>query len=240
MAERLRAVPTLAKRFLLSKSSDGFLSLITWVSVVGVALGVLALTVVTSVVNGFQGELARVISGLNGDVVLYSKAEPVDFSPGLEEKIRKTVPQTEAVTASLITELMGSGPLGVGGIVLEGVDSATVGEAITLPKRIWKGRLPENDHEVVLGSVVAERLGVGLADTVKLIIPTLGQSRESDRSNSALPQILEAKVIGIAKIGMHEYDSKYAFGTLAWVQKVFGLEGKVSTFKIKLKMVQDT
>src|SRR5690606_9835893 len=68
----------------------------------------------------------------------------------------------------------------------------------------------------------------------KLIIPTLGKSGD-DRSNSSLPQILDAKVIGIAKIGMHEYDSKYAFGTLAWVQKIFGFDDKVSTFKIKLK-----
>lgn len=240
MSEKLRAVPTLAKRFLLSKSSDGFLSLITWVSVVGVSLGVLALTVVTSVINGFEGELSKVISGLNGDVVLYSRAEPVSGASGLEAKIKTTVPQTEAVTASLITELMASGPLGTSGIVLEGIDGASVGAATTLPSRMWKGRLPENDTEIVLGSVVAEKLGVGLADPIKLIIPSMGGGKGGDeRSNSSMPKIIDARVIGIIKIGMHEYDAKYAFGTLSWVQKVFSLEGKVSTFKIRLKKGTD-
>ena len=70
-------LPTLAKRFLFSKSVDGFLSFITWVSVLGVALGVLALTVVTSVINGFEGELVQVITSVNGDVLLYSRGDPV-------------------------------------------------------------------------------------------------------------------------------------------------------------------
>ena len=61
--------------------SDGFLSFIAWVSVVGVALGVLALTVVTSTINGFEGELTRVISGTNGDVILYTRGEPVEIPP---------------------------------------------------------------------------------------------------------------------------------------------------------------
>ena len=60
----------LAKRFLLSKNSDRFLSLMSWVSITGVALGVVALVTVTSVINGFEFELTRAITGMNGDVIL--------------------------------------------------------------------------------------------------------------------------------------------------------------------------
>ena len=92
MTRSFSVVPMLARRFLLSKSSDGFLSFIAWVSVVGVALGVLALVVVTSVINGFEGELTRVITGTMGDVFLYSRADPVKDPEQIEEKIRHAVP----------------------------------------------------------------------------------------------------------------------------------------------------
>src|SRR6476619_1131251 len=125
-------VPLLARRFLLSKHSDGFLSYIAWVSVFGVALGVLALTVVTSVINGFEGELVRVITGMNGDVVLYSRADPVRDPDAVEAKIRKVVPETTAITRSFVTELMVSGPGGVAGAVLDGIDNATLGEVTAI------------------------------------------------------------------------------------------------------------
>src|SRR3954470_5087061 len=91
-AKSVSPVTLLARRFLLSKASDGFLSFIAWVSVVGVALGVLALVVVTSVINGFEGELVRVITGMHGDVVLYSRADPIADPDRIEAKIRQTVP----------------------------------------------------------------------------------------------------------------------------------------------------
>src|SRR6185436_544183 len=104
---------TLAGKFLLSKASDRFLSFIAWVSVVGVALGVLALTVVTSVINGFEGELERVITGMNGDVILYSRADPITDAGAIEAKIRRILPEARAITRSFVTELMSSGPGGV-------------------------------------------------------------------------------------------------------------------------------
>src|SRR3954464_15278107 len=102
---RAAAVPMLARRFLLSKSSDQFLSFIAWVSVVGVALGVLALVVVTSVINGFEGELVRVITGMHGDLVLYTRADPIANPEEVAAKIRKTVPEVQALTESFVTEL---------------------------------------------------------------------------------------------------------------------------------------
>ncbi len=103
-------VPRLARRFLISRSSDGFISFIAWVSVVGVALGVLALTVVTSTINGFEDELIRVISGTNGDVMLYSRGEPIHDPEKVEEKIKGMVPETQAITPTFTAELMTSGP----------------------------------------------------------------------------------------------------------------------------------
>ena len=120
MSRDSAVVRLLARKFMLSRSSDAFVSLIAWVSVAGVALGVLALTVVTSVINGFEGELKRVITGMNGDVVLYSRSEPFADLGRVESRIRQILPETQAISPSLVMELMVSGPGAVAGAVVEG------------------------------------------------------------------------------------------------------------------------
>ncbi len=240
MARRPNPVTILARGFLLSKTSDGFLSLISWVSVVGVALGVLALTVVTSVINGFEGELGDAISGLNGDVVLYSRADPVVDPALIRQKIMRALPQTEAISASLITELMAAGPLGTGGVLLEGIDPEAAAKATTLPKRILKGRMPQADGEIVLAKVLAEKIGATVGNPIRLVIPQVASAGSEGESRSlGIPKILEATVVGIASLGMYEYDSKYAFAKIDWSQKIFGLPNRASTFKLKLPRGED-
>ncbi len=241
MARRLSPVALLAKGFLLSKSSDGFLSLIAWVSVVGVALGVFALTVVTSVINGFEGELGEAISGLNGDVVLYSRADPVADPKVIEKKIMRALPQVTAISASLITELMAAGPKGTGGVLLEGINPDSVAKATTLPRRIIRGRMPEKDGEIVLAKVLAEKIGADAGSSVRLVIPQVASAGGEGESRSmGVPKLLEASVVGIASLGMYEYDTKYAFGKIDCVQKIFSLENRVSTFKLKLPKGEDS
>lgn len=240
---RVSPVALLAKRFLLSKASDKFLSFIAWVSVVGVALGVLALTVVTSVINGFEGELAQVITGMNGDVVLYSRGEPIKNPEVIEGKIRRIVPETAAITHSFVTELMVSGPNGVAGAVLEGLDAKTVGEVTVVPKRLISGRLPQAEGEVAVTSSLASRIGAEEGSQLRLIIPFVGEAiGEGDKKDPAAapPKSVNAKVVGIVKMGLYEYDSKFLFGSLEGVQKFLDQPGKVSTFKLRLKPGSDS
>ncbi|MGZ3698175.1 MAG: FtsX-like permease family protein, partial [Bdellovibrionota bacterium] len=221
-------VPQLARRFLLSKHSDGFLSFITWVSVVGVSVGVLALTVVTSVINGFEGELSRVITGMNGDVVMYTRQEAITNPAQVEEKIRKVLPETTAITDSYVAELMVSGPNGVAGSILEGIDSETIGSVTEIPQRLISGRLPAAEGELVLGSVLADRVGAKEGSEVRLIAPFIGEGE------GAAPRIFKGKVVGLVRMGMYDYDSKFLFAPLGAVQKMMDQPGRVTSFKIRL------
>lgn len=250
MSNRLSAVPTLARRFLLSKVSDGFLSFIAWVSVVGVALGVMALTVVTSVINGFEGELARVITGMNGDIVLYSRADPVSDPEAVEAKIRKVVPETQAITRSFVTELMASGPSGVAGAVLDGIDNATLGDVTAIPQRVVSGRLPTADGEIALCRTLADRIGATEGSEVRLILPFSGGSGsaaagelsakgESDPLGGT-PKVIKGQVVGIVSMGMYEYDSKFIFSTLPSVQAFLNQGKRVTSFNIKLASGSDS
>lgn len=225
----LGAVGLLARRFLLSKTSDGFISLIAWVSVIGVALGVLALTVVTSVINGFEGELTQVITGMNGDVILYSRADPVQDSGTVEAKVRRVLPETRAITQSFVTEIMAGGPHAVAGAVFEGIDRDTASRVTLIEKRVVQGALPTKASEVALGSALAEKIGAKPGDEIRLILPFSGEDSES-----ASPKVVKASVTGIVRMGMYEYDSKFIFGTLEGVQAILNQPGKVTTFKIRL------
>ena len=223
-------VPRLARRFLISRSSDGFISFIAWVSVVGVALGVLALTVVTSTINGFEDELIRVISGTNGDVMLYSRGEPIHDPEKIEEKIKGMVPEAQAITPTFTAELMTSGPGGVAGSILEGVEAKTLGEVTAIPQRLVQGRMPEKDGEYTLGSALADRIGAIVGSDIRIIIPFIEESAETTSS----PKVIKGVVVGIVKVGLYEYDSKFLFGRLEDVQKIMNQPGSVTTFKIKL------
>lgn len=241
-SDRVSAVVLLARRFLLSKTSDGFLSLIAWVSVVGVALGVLALTVVTSVINGFEGELSHVITGMNGDVIVYSR-EPIRDPSTMEERIRSTVPELQAITPSFITEVMATGPIGVAGAILEGVDPSRVGLVTSLPKHVTQGKLPGRSGEVAVGYALADRLGVGLNSELRIIIPSVSEGSASEsgtRDELEVPKTVESRVVGIVRMGMYDYDSKYLYATLPAVQDFLQEQGRVTAFKLKLMPGTDT
>jgi lipoprotein-releasing system permease protein len=228
-----RILPLLAKKFLLSRSSEGFLSLIAWVSVVGVALGVTALVVVLSVISGFEGELVKVITGMNGDVIFYSRAEPVSDPEKLQEKLRKLVPEMVEVTASFVSELMVSGPEGVAGGVLEGIELSSLAAVTRIPERVTEGRMPEIDGEITLGKSLAQRIGAKVGTPIRLIIPFAEDVGK--KGEGGAPKTFQATVVGIVHMGMHEYDSKFMFGTLEYVQSSLGQFDKVTSFKLKLK-----
>jgi lipoprotein-releasing system permease protein len=124
---------------------------------------------------------------------------------------------------------MASGPDGVAGLILEGIEEKSATAVTDLPSKIRSGRMPRDAGEVLLTATVAEKLGVTAGSGLRIIIPSFGEE------GAGAPKVIDAKVSGIARMGLHEYDTKYAFGRLDWVQSVVGLPGKISTFKIKLK-----
>jgi len=225
---------TLARRFLLSKASDGFLSLISWVSMAGVALGVCAIIVVTSVINGFEGELVRVITGMNGDVIFYSRGEPIQDAARIEQRIRVAAPEVQSVSSSFVSEMMVSGPAGVAGLVLEGSDLATLPAVSDLPQRLVSGRMPTGEGEVILGNALAQRIGAEVGQEVRLISPFLGDLEEGT-STGGTPRVLVAQVVGLFKMGMHDYDSKFGIASLESVQKFLHQPERITSFKLRLQ-----
>lgn len=240
LIQRFKLSLEIATRFLASKSRGNFLSFITGVSIVGVAVGVLALLVVTSVVSGFENQLTKVIAGTQGDLIFYSRGAPIRDRQALERKLREFTPHLESMTGTFVNEVMFNGPNGVAGGALEGVELQSWGEVVHVEDHLTEGsRLPETDRDIILGSSLAERLGVKIGDSVRVVLPFTDVDNDG---NYGSPRVQDFELSGIVHLGMHEYDSKYAYATLHAVQNLaFGEESAqdkrdwLTSFRIKLK-----
>lgn len=236
LASRFKLSLEIATRFLLSKTRGNFLSFISGVAIVGVCVGVLALLVVTSVVNGFENELTHVITGTQGEVLFYTRASPIRDRESLERRIREFAPGVKAMTGSFIAEVMFNGPNGVAGGALEGLDLESFASVISIEDRLTpQSSLPKNEGEIVVGSALAEKLGVQNGDSVRVIIPFSG-TEENDSGGYGSPRVQDFKVVGIVHLGMYDYDSKYAYASLPSVQRLVFNEPKdyITSFRMKL------
>lgn len=229
----------IALRFGLSRKSERFVSFITGVSVAAVALGVMALVVVTSVVNGFERELIQVITGMKGEVILYTKGVPVSEQEDVPQRIRSIAPEVDTIVPSVLTEILASGPKGVTGALIEGVSLADLSKVGRLSEHIQKGRLPDAPREVVLGHSLAHKLGVKVGDELRLIAPFGGEDRSEDESvgfaSLALPKASQFRVVGIFAMGLYEYDARSIVGELDSIREFLKLEGRYNFFKMSLK-----
>lgn len=236
MSHRISLSIQIALRFLRSKSRGHFLSLVTFVSVLGVCIGVLALLLVTSVINGYEKELTSIISGTQGDVILFSRGSPVRDPENLELKLRQVSPELESGTASLVSQAMFSAGSGVAGGVLEGVDLERWGSVISIQERIKPGgALLRSGNEIMLGSSLAERIGAEVGGTIRVTLPFTGTD---DEGGYGSPRVQDFTVTAILHFGMHDYDSKYAFAPLAPTQEfVFGDSTKhwINTLRFRVK-----
>jgi lipoprotein-releasing system permease protein len=230
-------------RFLTSKKADDdsththFLSFVTLVSIIGVCIGVLALLVVTSVVNGFEKELTSIISGTQGDIIFYSRGSPIRDRDNVERKLREFTPHFESITGSFIGEVMFHGPNGVSGGIIEGVEPSTWNQVTSVERHLEKGgSFPNEEGQITLGATLAEKLGVKAGDSVRVILPFTGNEEDGESGN---PRVQDFVVTGLLHLGMHDYDSKYAYALLPSVQKlVLGDDGGgknyLTSFRIKL------
>lgn len=226
----MKGIGFLARRFLFSKHSDGFLSIVAGASVIGVSLGVAALVVVLSVVNGFEGELARAITGMNGDVIFYTRGNPVE-PERVSSKIRALLGGESKSTPSFVTEIMVAGESAVAGAILEGVDSGTLDRVSTVRERVMQGSFPAAEGEVLLGADLARKIGATPGSKVHLIAPFAGKE--------ATPVSREFTVSGLFSMGMYQYDSKFVLALLPAVQGFLNQPGFATTWKLKLPRGMD-
>lgn len=217
-----------ALRYLLARRKQAFISVISLISVLGVAIGVASLIVVLGVMNGFSENLRDKILGINAHLVLGSVKQTI---PDYELLARNSlqVAGIEAATPFIYYEVMLSTPSGVKGVVLRGIDPSTAGTVLSVEKDMIAGSLADlavdsGEPGIVVGKELAARLGLTLGSRVSLLAPS-GKKSAAGFS----PKIVFFHVVGMFSSGMFEYDSSLAFVSIPAAQSILGFEGDVVT-----------
>jgi lipoprotein-releasing system permease protein len=225
-------------RYLRARQKNAFISLITVLSVAGVAVGVMALIVVIAVMTGFEVDLkTRILAGQSHLIVLRHGGPFTNYREVME-KIR-TVDGVEASTPFVYTQTMLRSSYGASGAVLRGIDPETAGSVIkTLQHVSLPEASPADDQAdasaaypgIVLGRELARNLGVVEGDMVYVISP-LGMLSPIGH----IPAMKQFQVTGFFESGMYEYDGSFAYIDLKEAQKMLRIDHSVTGIEVRVK-----
>ena len=228
-------------RYLKAKRKQGFISLISLISVFGVTVGVMALIVVLAVMTGFTEGLREKILGINSHIVVQQLAGPVENY----REMRQAVERIEGVTAAtpyIYSQTMLTAGGSGSGAILRGIDPGSITRVVSLGEQLIAGSLdglsPAGEPAegqapdlpgIILGKELAEQLRVGPGDKVRLFSPAGPLT-----PMGIIPKLRTCRVVGIFASGMFEYDSALAYVSLATAQNFLELGDAVHGLEVRV------
>jgi lipoprotein-releasing system permease protein len=217
-----------ALRYLRARRQEGFISIIAWFSLLGIALGVATLIIVMSVMNGFRAELLGRILGLNGHFAVQSQSGALADFDALAERVRR-VPGVLAVRPQVEGQVMAAGPNNASGALVRGLRPDDLSRHATLANGVRAGRIADlaDESAVMIGSRMAQRLGLGVGDAITLIAP-----RGSVTAFGSVPRSKAYRVAAIFEIGMYEYDNNFVYMGLEQAQLFFRFPNTVTSLEV--------
>ncbi|MCF8144485.1 MAG: lipoprotein-releasing ABC transporter permease subunit [Deltaproteobacteria bacterium] len=227
----------LAMKYLRAKRKQRFISVITIISILGVMVGVMALIVVLSVMNGFRADLMSKILGVNSHVLVLNLSGPFAEYRQVEQDVSREK-GVVAVTPFIFTQVMINNAGNVSGAVLRGIDPDSAGSVIGFQDMIKNGSLSSLAGEVddfptiIIGSELAKRIGAHAGSEITVISPE-GKLTPLGRT----PNTRRFKVSAIFDSGMYEYDASMIYISLTEAQDFLALGNKVTGIEVRVEDV---
>ncbi len=219
----------MAMRYLRARRQEGFISVIAWFSLVGIALGVATLIIVMSVMNGFRQELLERILGINGHLSVYGPVagQMTDYQPILEklERLEGVI----SVNALIEGQVMASAKGVAKGALVRGIRAEDLEKRKIVASNIKQGSLAnfKGDDVVIIGSRLAQSMGLRVGDKLTLISP-----KGNVTAFGSVPRMRAFRIVGTFEIGMYEYDSGFVFMPLEAAQIYFRMPDGVSNIEV--------
>ena len=206
------------KRFLFSKKTEGYVSIFSWFSIVGISLGVAAIIIVMSVMNGFRSNLTERLIGVNSHLNLYSFDEIIRQDEIELLKQELNTKNYEKMFSSIETKgLIISDNVSIGVLIRGYKEVSTI--HYLYDKIITKKLSSINFDNIVIGDALAKELNLKIGDQIKIAIP------KTDKSLlGSIPRFKTLIVEGIFDFGMYEYDSSLVFISLELARKLLFIE----------------
>ncbi len=223
----------IACRYFRSKKKHRGISLNTFISIAGVALGVMTLITVLSVMSGFHEDLKTKILGVNSHIVALSYKGSIDDYASA----RNTINSVEGVQDSspfIYGQVMLRFGKRAHGVVVRGIDPAAGIETIDILNNLKAGSIENLDRDnsipgIILGREIIRTLGVFVGDVIDMVSP-MGEVGPL----GMMPKMKKFRVAGYFEAGMYEYDSTLSFIDLGKAQKFFGFGDSVTGIEVKI------
>ncbi|MBX5495345.1 MAG: ABC transporter permease [Bryobacteraceae bacterium] len=224
-----------AARYLRAKRKQAVISLITAISILGVAAGVMALVIALAINNGFRNTLQRNLLGATAHVTLLEK-EPMygienwrELTPKLSQ-----LPHVSGAWPTLYGQVFLTGPARSSGAILKGLDLNSQGSIEDLRRHLKQGSIEEISNPktfpgLIVGSRLAESTGIIMGQVINVISPQGEQTPFGPR-----PSYHSFRVVGIFESGFFELDSNWAFTSLPAAQKVMAVGDVANAVEMKL------
>lgn len=229
----------IAFRYLGAKKR-GFGSVISWVSLIGIMLGVATLIVVMSVMGGFHDTLLGRIVGMNGHVVVYHQDGAISDFDFLIDKMKQNKAVAQRVTSIVpIAEgqVMATANGNNTGAMVRGIRMSDLAAKTQTGTRIYgKDLAAIADGELVAGASLTRALRVGMGDNISLV----SANNATPTPFGSMPRIMSYPVMSSFFMGMYEYDSGYIFMPLETAQKYLNIGNGVTHIDLFLDNPEDT
>jgi lipoprotein-releasing system permease protein len=228
-------------RYVRARSHKFFVSFITWASVVGVCVGVAALIVILSVMNGFEGELRDRLLSLSAQVRVLAAQDtgaPTGAVPSPADwervaQLARGVPGVVAVTPYAELQALAVRDPEIMPVLLRGIEPQVAATVSELGRSITQGKLRDlsaGSARLIVGELIAERLGLSPGDALTLLVPTMGAN------GAPAPKLREFTVAGVFDAGLPEHDSTLVFANLADV-RALAPEGGEQGLRVRVQDV---
>jgi len=198
-------------RYVRARSHKFFVSFITWVSLVCVCLGVTALIVILSVMNGLEGDLRDRLLSLSAHARIYAAADatPPDWQ-ALATQVR-AAPNVTGVSPYLEIEALAVRKPDMVPVRLRGIDPTHEGEVARITGSIIEGKLSDlvpGSDRVIIGAAIAQSLALRPGDSITVLVPT------TDVNGAPEPRLREFQVVGLFDAEVQDYDSALLIAAL--------------------------
>ena len=218
----------IAWRYLRSRKKQGFISLISWFSLIGVMVGVATLIIVMSVMNGFHASLLNTMLGMSGHLSIQKATESyfTDYDP-LIQKLT-TLPGIQFALPTIDAQAMYSAHNDHAGVMVRGLEKEDMKKMPLLSSHIIQGNIDQLDHtHIMIGNKFAQKIGLTIGDSLSLITP-----EGKITAFGTMPRIKTYFIGAIYEIGSYEYDHHFIFMPLKEAQNYFGRQGidKIDVF----------
>ena len=224
------------KRYLVARRKQIFTFFTTLVAIGGIGLGVAALIITLSIMNGFQGDIREKILGTQAHILILARGQGLFNSS--KEILDKITNLSEVIAGSPFTygqTLLHTGNRAQGAVV-KGILPEEEKKVSNIFKQIEQGswdKLNSSEQNIILGKELARNLGVSLGERI-FLISTPG----SNLAGSFFPKMEKFSVSGIFESGMYEYDNSLVYVSLRNAQKIFGLDNnEITGYQLKIKNV---